>query len=66
MSDRGFGRIIAAVKGLDRFASWLESTSPATLPAASSPATSCKREQVAGWRCVAQGDHTECLLERVP
>jgi hypothetical protein len=42
-----------------------EQLGPDASPAASSaPPRACAREQIAGWRCFAEGPHTECLLKR--
>jgi hypothetical protein len=63
MSERGFGRVIEAAKGVAKLIDWVDKM-PA--PAEASPPAlgeACTRPQAEGWRCVRRGPHTECLLE---
>ena len=65
MSERGFGRVIEAGKGLAKLLDWVE-RQPLPAPAAAAPPAlgeACTRTQADGYRCVRRGPHDDCLLE---
>jgi hypothetical protein len=65
MSERGFGRVIEAAKGVKALFDWVDRM-PEPAPAEASPpelGEACARPQSDGWRCVRRGPHETCLLE---
>lgn len=73
---RGFGRLVEAGKGVAKFFNWLadadieaekEEAERKQLVAAAREraAKRCDRPQTEGWECVVEGEHGECVVERI-